>query len=93
MLKQQIAMLSASFYLKGNSSVIFYVVSKRYFDLSKRSFRRYSCCGIAGFHFSYSVAKCIIDGLLFGSTEYIFTPENPKQMHLTVAKHLSVGEV
>ena len=50
-------------------------------NASKRSFRTYSRCGIVGFHFSYSVVKCIIDGLLFGSTEYIRTPEHPKQMH------------
>ena len=50
-------------------------------NASKRSFWKYSRCGIAGFHFSYSVPKSIVDGLLFGSTEYILTPENPKQMH------------
>ena len=61
-------------------------------NASKRSFWKYSRCGIAGFHFSYSVPKSIVDGLLFGSTEYIFTPENLKQMHIKGAKHLNVGE-
>ena len=48
---------------------------------SKLSSRRYSGCRLVGFRFSYSVARCIIDRMLFGSTEYILTPENPKQMH------------
>ena len=48
---------------------------------SKLSSRRYSGCRLVIFHFSYSVARCIIDGMLFGSAEYILTPENPKQMH------------
>ena len=55
-------------------------------NAAKRSFRRYSRCGIVGFHFSYSVAGCIIDGMLFVSTEYILILENPKQMHPTCGK-------
>ena len=71
-------MLSASIYSKWNSSGIFTLSLKAILNnASKRSFGSYSRCG---FHFSYSVARCIIDGMLFGSIEYIPTPENPKQM-------------